>query len=92
MRAPAQARWTAPPDSSRSVQSPWVWRAFAVMALVGIGLSMSLFETGQATFGAAWAVIALGWLVTAMWLWRRHHLAGSAPSAGSAGSDTEAHR
>lgn len=65
------------PDGSRSERSPWVWRGLFFMALVALGLSLSFFAGGRTLYGAAWAVITVGWLSTSMWLWRRHHLATS---------------
>lgn len=62
------------PDGSRSVQSPWVWRGFLFMSLIGLGLCLS-FAAGRIYFyAAAWAVITAGWFAIAMWLWRRHIL------------------
>jgi hypothetical protein len=60
------------PDGSRSVQSVWVWRGFLVMSLVGLGLCISLFSTGDTTFAFLWVVITLGWFATSMYLWRQH--------------------
>ncbi|MCW2522816.1 MAG: hypothetical protein JWO63_1151 [Frankiales bacterium] len=60
------------PDGSRSVQSPFVWRGFLFMSLIGLGLSITLFSAGNALFGAAWALITIGWFTTAMWLWKKH--------------------
>jgi hypothetical protein len=60
------------PDGSRSVQSPWVWRGFAFMSLLALGLCIGLFAAGHTGFAAAWAVITLGWFSVAMWLWRQH--------------------
>lgn len=60
------------PDGSRSVQSPWVWRGFAFMSLVALGICIISAVGGQLFFAAAWAFITVGWFTTAMWLWRKH--------------------
>ena len=60
------------PDGSRSVQSPFVWRLFAFMSLIALGLSLTLAMGGRPAYAAAWVVIATGWFSTAMWLWRKH--------------------
>ncbi len=72
------------PDGSRSVGSPWVWRGFFFMALVAVGISIGLFQTGLTTFGALWAIIAIGWFATSMWLWRKHVLDDNEASAAAA--------
>jgi hypothetical protein len=61
------------PDGSRSVQSPWVWRAMLMLSLIALGFCLT-FAVGQhALLALAWAVIGLGWFGISMWLWRRHH-------------------
>lgn len=60
------------PDGSRSVQSPFVWRLFVFMSLIAVGLCIMLVSAGKPLFAVAWAVIALGWFTTGMWLWRKH--------------------
>jgi hypothetical protein len=60
-------------QESRSVRSPWVWRAFLIMSLVAFGVVIILLGNGKTSFAAAWAVIACGWLAVSMWLWRQHH-------------------
>jgi hypothetical protein len=61
------------PDS-RSVRSPWVWRAFVVMALVAAGIDIVVAGNGVRTFFVvAWAIIAAGWFAIGMWLWRQHN-------------------
>jgi hypothetical protein len=69
--APTRSRFRLP-DGSRSVTSPWVWRGFVMMALIALGLCITLFVGGKVDFGAAWAVITAAWLATGMWLWRQH--------------------
>jgi hypothetical protein len=60
------------PDGSRSVQSVWVWRGFALMSFVALGFCL-VFAVGHQTFYAvAWGFITVGWFSIAMWLWRRH--------------------
>ncbi len=59
-------------QESRSVRSPWVWRAFFIMSLVAFGIVVILLANGKTGFGIAWAVIACGWLAVSMWLWRQH--------------------
>jgi len=68
---PAAGRFRLP-DGSRSVQSPWVWRGFLFMSLIALGLGITLVTGRQLLYAAAWAVIAIGWLAIAMWLWRQH--------------------
>ena len=60
------------PDGSRSAASPWVWRGFLFLAFIALGLSLVLFAGGRTLFGAAWAVITIGWFSVSMWLWRQH--------------------
>jgi hypothetical protein len=60
------------PDGSRSVQSVWVWRGFLFMSLIALGLCLTFAVGGRLFYTAAWAVIAIGWFVTSMWLWRQH--------------------
>jgi hypothetical protein len=60
------------PDGSRSVQSVWVWRGFFFMSLIALGLCISFAEQGLRFYTLAWAVIAIGWFGTSMWLWRKH--------------------
>jgi hypothetical protein len=43
-----------------------------MMALIALGLCITLFVGGKVDFGAAWAVITAAWLATGMWLWRQH--------------------
>ncbi len=59
------------PDS-RSVRSPWVWRAFFVMSLLAFGVAIILVGNHKAGFAVAWGVIGAGWLAISMWLWRQH--------------------
>jgi hypothetical protein len=60
------------PDGSRSVQSPWVWRGFAFMSFMALGICIISAVGGQLFFAVAWAFITAGWFATAMWLWRKH--------------------
>jgi len=60
------------PDGSRSVSSPWVWRAFFFMSLIAFGLVINFALGGLMLYAAAWLVITLGWFAISMWLWRRH--------------------
>jgi hypothetical protein len=60
------------PDGSRSVQSPFVWRAFLFMSLIALGLCLVLASSGKTVYAAAWGLITAGWFVTSMWLWRKH--------------------
>jgi hypothetical protein len=57
---------------SRSVRSPWVWRAFLMMSLVALGIVIILASSGKTGFAIAWGVIAAGWFAVSMWLWRQH--------------------
>jgi hypothetical protein len=59
-------------QESRSVRSPWVWRAIFAMSLVAFGIVIILLANGKTGFGIAWAVIGCGWLGVSMWLWRQH--------------------
>ena len=65
------ARFTLP-DGSRSAQSVWIWRAFLLLALIAVGICLSLAVDGRPGFAAAWGVIAAGWFGISMMLWRRH--------------------
>jgi hypothetical protein len=60
------------PDGSRSVQSPWVWRGFFFLSLIGLGVCLSLLSGGDTGYAGAWAVITLGWFAISMWLWRKN--------------------
>jgi hypothetical protein len=60
------------PDGSRSVQSPWVWRGFAMMSLVALGVCIISAVGDQLLYAAAWGFITAGWFGIAMWLWRKH--------------------
>jgi hypothetical protein len=68
----SKSRRVSLPDGSRSVQSPFVWRLFVFMSLIGLGLCITLAAAGRTTFAAAWAIIAAGWFTVGMVLWRRH--------------------
>ena len=57
---------------SRSVRSPWVWRAFLMMTLLGIGVAIIMGANHHGTLAALWVVIAAGWFGISMWLWRMH--------------------
>jgi hypothetical protein len=61
-----------PSDDSRSVRSPWVWRGFAAMALVALGLLLTFALDGRTGFAVAWAVIFVAWGGVAALLFRRH--------------------
>ena len=69
--APRSTRYRLP-DGSRSAQSVWVWRGFLLLALIALGLCLTLAIDGRTGFAAAWAVIAAGWFAISMVLWRRH--------------------
>lgn len=69
---PTGSRRSGPSDESKSVRSPWVWRAFAMMALVALGLVVTFAADGVVGYAVAWAIIALAWTVTAGLLWRAH--------------------
>ena len=60
------------PDGTRSVQSPWVWRGFLFMSLIGLGFCLTLATGGHYVYAVAWAMITAGWFAISMWLWRRH--------------------
>ena len=60
------------PDGSRSVQSPWVWRGFAFMSFIALGLCLVFAVGGKTYFAVAWAIITIGWFSISMWLWRKH--------------------
>ena len=63
-------KWS--PEESRSVRSPWGWRAFLVMSFVFLGVAIILAGNGAGTFAILWVVIAIGWFSASMWLWRQH--------------------
>lgn len=69
---PATRRRFGPPDDSLSVRSPWVWRGFAAMALVALGLLLTFALDGHTGFAAAWGVIFAGWAGVAALLYVRH--------------------
>ncbi len=75
LRAMKQDRYSV--GDSRSVRSPWVWRAFLMMTLLAVGIVIILAGNGKTGFAVAWGVIALGWFAIAMWLWRQHSRAQS---------------
>jgi hypothetical protein len=61
-------------QDSRSVRSPWVWRAFVIMALVAVGIDIALAGSGaRAFYLVAWGIIAAGWMAIGLWLWRQHN-------------------
>jgi hypothetical protein len=64
-------------EASRSVRSPWVWRAFLLMSLLAVGVVIILAGNGKTGFAVAWGVIAAGWLAVSLWLWRQHSRAES---------------
>jgi hypothetical protein len=57
---------------SAQVRSVWVWRGFLLMSLVAAGIALILAGNGADTFAILWGVIAAGWFVIAMGLWRMH--------------------
>jgi hypothetical protein len=57
---------------SWSVRSGWGWRALFMMSLIAIGLAIALAAGGNGSFAILWLVIAAGWFVTSMWVWRKH--------------------
>jgi hypothetical protein len=75
LRAMKQDRYSV--GDSRSVRSPWVWRAFLMMTLLAVGIVIILAGNGKTGFAVAWGLIALGWFAIAMWLWRQHSRAQS---------------
>jgi hypothetical protein len=64
-------------QDSRSVRSPWVWRAFLMMSFLALGIVILLASSGKSTFAVLWGVIAAGWFALSMWLWRQHTRAAS---------------
>ena len=75
LRAMKEDRYSV--EDSRSVRSPWVWRAFLMMSLLAVGIAIILAGNGNTTFAALWGVIAVGWFAISMWLWRQHTRATS---------------
>jgi hypothetical protein len=73
---PAGARTTLRglrlPDGTRSAQSPFIWRLFAFLSLVALGLCLVLASDGLVFYASAWGFIAAGWFAIAMWLWRKN--------------------
>lgn len=59
-------------NQSRSVRSVWVWRGFLLMSLMAVGIAVVLAGNGATTYAVLWGVIAAGWFVISMWLWRMH--------------------
>jgi hypothetical protein len=72
MSRPMSNRRLRLPDGSRSVQSVWVWRGFAMMSLLALGLSITFAVGHQTYYAVAWGTITAGWLGISMWLWRKH--------------------
>ena len=60
------------PDGSKSVQSPFVWRLFAFMSLIALGIFIMCLAGGEPVYAGCWALITVGWFTTSMWLWRKH--------------------
>jgi len=75
LRAMSEDRYSV--GDSRSVRSPWVWRAFLLMSLFAFGIVIILASSGNSGFAIAWGVIAAGWFAISMWLWRQHTRATS---------------
>jgi hypothetical protein len=61
-----------PPALGIAVMSPWGWRILTVFAMVALGLCLTFFIDAKTTFGALWAVVALGWGGFSLKLWRDH--------------------
>lgn len=59
------------PDGSRSFTSPWVWRGLFFMSLIALGICATLVAGHQVAYAACWGVIAAGWMLMSMWLWRK---------------------
>jgi len=72
MNATSNAWQSRLPDGTKSVRSVWVWRGFLFMSLIALGLCISFAQTGLTFFAGAWGVIAVGWFVISMFLWRKH--------------------
>ena len=75
LRAMKEDRYSV--EDSRSVRSPWVWRAFLLMTCLAVGIVIILAGNGKTTYAALWGVIAAGWFAISMWLWRQHTRATS---------------
>jgi hypothetical protein len=43
-----------------------------MMALLAIGAAIVFLTNHLNTLAVLWLVIAAGWFVTSMWVWRRH--------------------
>lgn len=69
---PTASSWVRLPDGSRSVDSPWVWRGFLFLALIGFGILLACLSLGLTVYAVAWGVITASWLTVATWLWVRH--------------------
>jgi hypothetical protein len=59
-------------QESRSVRNPWVWRGILMLALLAVGVAITLAGNHDGTLAVLWLVIAAGWFATSMWLWRQH--------------------
>jgi len=59
-------------QDSRSVRSGWIWRGFLILTLLALGVAIIMAGNHHPTLAIFWVVIAVGWLVTSMWLWRQH--------------------
>jgi hypothetical protein len=60
-------------EDSRFVRSVWVWRAFLLLSLVGVGVAIIFATNGKTTDAILWLVIAGGWFLFAMGLWHKHN-------------------
>jgi hypothetical protein len=63
-------RWDV--NESRSVRSGWIWRGFFLLSLVAIGIAIILASNHYNTLAIGWGIIAGGWFVISMFLWRKH--------------------
>lgn len=59
-------------SESRSVRTGWVWRGFLLLTLMAVGVAIIMEANHHGTLAILWLVIAAGWFVTSMWLWRQH--------------------
>jgi hypothetical protein len=43
-----------------------------MLSLMALGVALILPANHHGTLAIFWVVIAVGWFVTSMWLWRQH--------------------
>ncbi len=69
--APAERHFRL--ENSAAVSSAWAWRAFLMMALVLLGLTINFaVQHYNVLLSGAWGLITAAWFAFSMYLWRQH--------------------